>query len=95
MRSSKPPCRSADRDRQAGKVDHGFEVGYVVAAAAAAGEFSVAGFDCVELVRMELPIEITGPTGMGEPGPLVALRTPDGHHQVHGMPLWLRDSGRS
>jgi catechol 2,3-dioxygenase-like lactoylglutathione lyase family enzyme len=56
-----------------------FEVGYIVADAAAAAEFYVSAFHCVELVRMEMPIEITGPTGMGEPGLLIALRTPDGH----------------
>lgn len=55
-----------------------FEVGYIVDDANAAAAFYVSVFNCVELVRMELPLEITGPTGMGEPGLLVALRTPNG-----------------
>ena len=56
-----------------------FEVGYIVADAAAAADFYIDVFKCTELVRMELPPEISGPTGMGESGFLVALRTPDGH----------------
>ena len=53
-----------------------------MATAVAAGEVSVAGFDCVELVRVELPIEITGPTSTGEPEPLVALRIACGFWQL-------------
>jgi predicted enzyme related to lactoylglutathione lyase len=55
-----------------------FEVGYIVADADSAAGFYVSVFNCVELVRMDLPIEVTRPTGMGEPGLLVALRTPNG-----------------
>jgi len=55
-----------------------FEVGFIVADANSAAEFYISAFNCVELVRMDLPIEVTRPTGMGEPGLLVALRTPDG-----------------
>lgn len=56
-----------------------FEVGYIVDDADSAAAFYLSVFNCVELVRMNLPAEITGPTGMGEPGLLVALRAPNGY----------------